>query len=315
LTPVNIPSLEASLSLVIPVFNNKDSLAPLMDRVIQAFKTFRPLRLEFVFIDDGSSDGSWNEILRLKESSIFQVHGIKFTRNFGQVNAIISGLEIAQSDFIAVMSADLQDPPELLPRLVELLINGNEIVIGHRESRDESPLRRVTSNLAYAIARRSYSNMPQGGFDYFAVTSRVGRLFLGLPGRHRFIQGDLLWLGIPITVVPYAREKREFGKSGWSLSKRWKYFIDIALDGSYFPIKVMSLIGLTIASISMVYAILIVFTRYFGQTPFPGWAPIMISILFVGGLIMMMLGIVGEYIWRIYDEVRAKPKYVIDITI
>jgi dolichol-phosphate mannosyltransferase len=309
---MSICSREASLSLVIPVFNNKDSLAPLVERVIEAFKHINLPRIEFLFIDDGSSDDSWNEILRLKETLNFQVHGIKFTRNFGQVNAIIAGLEIAESEFIAVMSADLQDPPELLPRLIELLLNGNEIVIGHRESRDESALRRVTSNLAYAIARRSYSNMPHGGFDYFAMTSRVGRLFLGLPGRHRFIQGDLLWLGVPITVVPYIRAKREYGKSGWSLSKRWKYFIDIALDGSYFPIKVMSLIGFTIASISMLYAGFIIFTRYFGQTPFPGWAPIMISILFVGGLIMMMLGVVGEYIWRIYDEVRAKPKYVVD---
>ena len=210
------------------------------------------------------------------------------------------------------MSADLQDPPELLPALIALIETGNEIAIGHREQRDESLFRQISSNVAYAVARRSYPTMPSGGFDFFVMTRRVARLFLDLPGRHRFLQGDLLWLGVPMSMIPYSREKREFGKSGWSLSKRWKYMVDIVLDGSYFPIKIMSLIGLAMALVASLYAVIIIFSRFIGQTPFPGWAPIMISILFVGGLIMAMLGVIGEYIWRIYDEVRAKPRYVVD---
>lgn len=309
---VTEPKPNKLLSVVIPVFNNKETLAPLLARVTQALSSIRALEIEYLLVDDGSHDDSWLEISQLQQQAAYRIRGLKFTRNFGQANAIIAGMEIAQGDFVAVMSADLQDPPELLPTLVTLLINGNEIAVGHRESRDESLFRRVTSNLAYAIARRSYPNMPHGGFDYFAVTKRVAELFLDLPGRHRFLQGDLLWLGIPICIVPYSRERREFGKSGWTLSKRWKYLIDIVLDGSYFPIKVMSMLGLTIAIISMLYAFIIIGARYIGQTPFPGWAPIMISILFVGGLIMMMLGVVGEYIWRIYDEVRAKPRFVVD---
>jgi dolichol-phosphate mannosyltransferase len=272
-------------------------------------------KVEFVLVDDGSKDGSWSEIIRLRETQLFKIQGVKLTRNFGQVNAIIAGLEISRGKYVGVMSADLQDPPELLPRLVHLIENGNEIAVGHRENRDESLFRRATSNLAYSVARRSYPDMPPGGFDYFVMTRRVKQLFLELPGRHRFLQGDLLWLGIPLTLVPYSREKREFGKSGWTLSKRWKYLIDMVLDGSYFPIKIMSLLGLSIAFISMIYAIVIIIVRYIGQTPFPGWAPIMISILFVGGLLMTMLGVVGEYVWRIYDEVRAKPRFIVDQTI
>lgn len=301
-----------TLSLVIPVFNNTETLESLLLRVDGSLSPLNLGLIEVIFVDDGSTDNSWFEIQRLQEISNFCIRGIKFTRNFGQVNAIISGLELAEGKYVGVMSADLQDPPELLPNLIHLIENGNEIAVGHRENRDESLFRRATSNLAYSVARKSYPDMPRGGFDYFLMTHRVSQLFLELPGRHRFLQGDLLWLGIPLTLVPYSREKREFGKSGWTLSKRWKYLIDIVLDGSYFPIKIMSLFGLTMALISMVYAIVIIVSRYIGQTPFPGWAPIMISILFVGGLIMTMLGVVGEYIWRIYDEVRAKPKFIVD---
>jgi dolichol-phosphate mannosyltransferase len=313
--PVEKPLSRPTLSLVIPVFNNSETLEPLLQRVDNALSPLNLGLIEFVFVDDGSKDDSWLEIQRLEETHNFNIRGVKFTRNFGQVNAIISGLEIAAGDYVGVMSADLQDPPELLPVLVQLIEGGNEIAVGHRENRDESLFRRVTSNLAYSVARRSYPDMPQGGFDYFVMSRRITKLFLDLPGRHRFLQGDLLWLGIPLILVPYSREKREFGKSGWTLSKRWKYLIDIVLDGSYFPIKIMSFLGISIALISMIYAVVIVISRYVGQTPFPGWAPIMISILFVGGLIMTMLGVVGEYIWRIYDEVRAKPRFIVDTTI
>jgi len=306
---------EPTLSLVIPVFNNRETLEDLLLRSEESLSHMNVGKVEFVLVDDGSKDGSWSEIIRLRETQLFKIQGVKLTRNFGQVNAIIAGLEISRGKYVGVMSADLQDPPELLPRLVHLIENGNEIAVGHRENRDESLFRRATSNLAYSVARRSYPDMPPGGFDYFVMTRRVKQLFLELPGRHRFLQGDLLWLGIPLTLVPYSREKREFGKSGWTLSKRWKYLIDMVLDGSYFPIKIMSLLGLSIAFISMIYAIVIIIVRYIGQTPFPGWAPIMISILFVGGLLMTMLGVVGEYVWRIYDEVRAKPRFIVDQTI
>ena len=306
---------EPTLSLVIPVFNNRETLEDLLLRSEESLSHMNVGKVEFVLVDDGSKDGSWSEIIRLRETQLFKIQGVKLTRNFGQVNAIIAGLETSRGKYVGVMSADLQDPPELLPRLVHLIENGNEIAVGHRENRDESLFRRATSNLAYSVARRSYPDMPPGGFDYFVMTRRVKQLFLELPGRHRFLQGDLLWLGIPLTLVPYSREKREFGKSGWTLSKRWKYLIDMVLDGSYFPIKIMSLLGLSIAFISMIYAIVIIIVRYIGQTPFPGWAPIMISILFVGGLLMTMLGVVGEYVWRIYDEVRAKPRFIVDQTI
>jgi len=143
------------------------------------------------------------------------------------------------------------------------------------------------------------------------MSRRALDLFLQYKGRHRFFQGDVIWAGLPSTFLPYTRRKRTVGKSQYNFSKKLKLFFDFLLDGSYLPIRLISLSGVVVALMGLLYAGLIVVTWFRGQTPFSGWAPLMVAILVVGGMIMVMLGMIGEYLWRILDEIKEKPLYII----
>jgi len=301
------------LSVVVPVFQNEDSLRDTLQRLISAhsqpsFET----DLEVCFVDDGSTDSSWMVLSGLRDQFPDIVSLVKLSRNFGQVNAILAGYEAARGDAVVTMSADLQDPPELLAQMVAQWRQGSDIVIAHRAERDDDATSRLFSRLAYGVARRAHPEMPAGGFDFLLLSRRAVDLLRTFPSRHRFFQGDILWLGLPTTFIPYARAKRAHGKSTWSFGKKFKYFTDLLLDSSFAPIQVMSRIGFIIALAGLVYAVVIAVARIANQTPWPGWAPIMVTLLIVGGMIMVMLGIIGEYLWRIYDDVKGRPLFVVE---
>jgi len=143
------------------------------------------------------------------------------------------------------------------------------------------------------------------------MSRRALDILLSFPSRHRFLQGDILWLGLPMSFIPYARRARPHGRSTWNFSRKFKYFTDLLLDSSFVPIQLMSRLGFLIAFLGILYAVVIVFARLANETPWPGWAPIMVTLLIVGGLIMVMLGVIGEYLWRIYDDIKGRPRYVV----
>jgi polyisoprenyl-phosphate glycosyltransferase len=233
------------------------------------------------------------------------------SRNFGQVSAILAGYRASRGDAVITISADLQDPVGLMGEMVRQWEQGHEIVIAHRGSRNDDLASTIFSKLAYGIARRSNPRIPSGGFDYLLMSRRAIDLLGTFKGRHRFFQGDVLWLGLPTVFIPYARRRREHGRSGWSFGKKFKYFTDLMLDSSYLPIRMMSSIGFITACAGILYSAVIVGAWFLKRTPFPGWAPLMITLLLIGGLIMMMLGIIGEYLWRIYDDVKERPLFVV----
>ena len=301
------------ISVVIPVFQNCETVSETCLRVLQVREqSFPHLDIEIVFVDDGSQDGSWKELERVRAENLEHVSLVKLSRNFGQVSAILAGYEAAQGDAIITISADLQDPVGLMAQMVTHWEGGQEIVIAHRRSRDDPAAATLFSRIAYGFARRANPRIPTGGFDYLLLSRRAVDLLCSFNGRHRFFQGDVLWLGLPTTFIPYARERRVHGKSGWTFSKKFKYFTDLMLDSSYLPIRLMSSLGFLTASAGLMYALVIVVTWFRHQTPFQGWAPIMVTLLIVGGMIMMMLGIIGEYLWRIYDDIKQKPLYVVE---
>lgn len=305
---------DIDLSVVVPVFRNKDSLTALLSRLSALCDELRVRRdavCEVVFVDDGSDDGSWEFLQRNLSEANFTMELLRLTRNFGQVNATLAGLEVARGKCVAFISADLQDAPELLLDMYESWLNGAEVVVAQRVERDEGLGRRLPSRLAYGIARLHNPSIPSTGFDYALLDRVVVDRMKELPGRHRFLQGDILWFGYRTVFVPYRRVNRQHGKSQWTWSKRWKYFIDIAIDGSYVPIQAISRVGIVTALLGLIYACVVIVSWLMGATPFTGWAPIMITILLVGGLIMTMLGVIGEYLWRIYDDIGARPNYVI----
>lgn len=299
------------VSYVIPVYNNAGSIQQTHDGIAALFDAQPAARdYEIIFVDDGSRDGSFAEMRDVAARNP-RVRTIRFSRNFGQLAAIIAGYELASGDAVINLSADMQDPVELTADMVAAWEAGSDVVIGYRESREDSFGARMFSKLAYSAVRAANRDIPTGGFDFVLMSRRALDIFMELKGRNRFYQGDVVWAGLPTTFLPYTRRKRAIGKSQYTFSKKLKLFYDFVLDGSYVPIRAMSACGAVVALLGVLYAVAITIAWLFGRTPFAGWAPIMVAILLIGGVIMLMLGMVGEYLWRILDEIKAKPLYII----
>lgn len=300
-----------TISFVIPVYRNERAITLTYEKIIGTMASdLARYRYEFVFVDDGSDDGSLQELLGLRERDA-NVRIVSFTRNFGQMAAILAGLKAATGDVILHLSADLQDPVALIPRMIQDYEAGSELVIGHRVEREDRWTSRVTSRMFYRLVRLSFPQMPAGGFDFVLMARRVVDSFNSIEVRNRFFQGDLLWMGYKTTFIPYTRAKRTIGRSQYTFAKRLKNSLDAILDSSYLPIRFISVVGAITALLGFLYALNITYVYFRHGTPFTGWAPIMILLLMIGGVLMLMLGIIGEYIWRIYDEVKRKPNYII----
>jgi glycosyltransferase involved in cell wall biosynthesis len=299
------------ISLVIAVYHNEGAITKTHEKINSVFSNeLAHHEYEIVFVDDGSKDGSLQEILSLKEHDP-SVKAITFTRNFGQVPAMLAGFKEATGDAVINISADLQDPVELIPQMVEKWIGGAETVICYRTDRFDSFLSKLFSRMAYGVLRISMPEIPPGGFDFVLMDRKVMDAFNAIDVRHRFFQGDLLWTGYRLSFIPYVRLKRTIGKSQYNFGKKLKVFLDALLDASYLPIRFISLVGVITFALGVLYSTTIVYSWFRHETPFVGWAPLMIAILMVGGLIMLMLGVIGEYIWRINEEVRKRPNYLV----
>ena len=299
------------ISFVIAVYRNEGAIYGTYEKIKTVFaNALTDDEYEVVFVDDGSDDGSLQEILTLRKNDSC-VKAITFTRNFGQMAAILAGLREASGDAVINISADLQDPIDLIPQMVQKWKEGAELVICYRTDRSDTLAARLFSRFAYGALRLSIPQIPSGGFDFVLMDRKALDEFNAIDVRNRFFQGDLLWTGYRTSFIPYVRLKRLIGKSQYNFAKKLKNFLDAFLDASYLPIRFISLLGFITSALGALYSMTIVYSWLRGGTPFTGWAPIMIVILLVGGLIMVMLGIIGEYLWRIYEEVRKKPNYVI----
>ncbi len=299
------------ISVIIPVYNNEGSLGILYEKLVSTIKSYNESFLyELIFINDGSHDNSLDilKTIQLKDSGV-QV--INFSRNFGQMAGILAGWKYATGDAVINISADLQDPPELIAKMLEEWENNNEIVINYREARSDSTSSAITSRIAYKLFRYSLPTLPPGGFDFALLDRKAMDAINSLTEKNRFYQGDILWVGFTIKYLPYLRAERVHGKSGYNFVKRFGNFMTAFLNVSYFPIRLMSLIGFVTAFSGFIYSFSILHAYFIAKTPFNGWAPLMMLFLIIGGFLMIMLGVIGEYIWRIYDEVKHKPNYII----
>jgi dolichol-phosphate mannosyltransferase len=300
------------VSIVVPVYRNEKSLHKTYEQIKKLFnEKLKEYTLELVFVNDGSDDSSF-EILKQLHSTDTRIKIISFTRNFGQVHAVTAGYQHATGDLISTISADLQDPIELIADMVEKCQLGADVVICYRIKRNDDFLSKLFSKLAYSILRITVPKMPTGGFDYVMLKRRAMDTINMFGSKTRFYPSDILWCGYQISMIPYERRKREGGKSQYTFWKKFKVFLDAILDTSYLPIRVISFAGALLSLLGFFYTLLVVLAWLNNKTPFSGYAPIIISILVVGGLNILMLGVIGEYIWRIYEEVRKKPSYVIN---
>lgn len=299
------------VSFVVPVYRNQGSLRITHERISALFaERLSGYEVEIVFVDDGSDDNSLAELIELHAVDS-RVKVVSFSRNFGQLAAISAGLNYVKGDCAVIMSADLQDPVELVEQMVKAWAEHSEIVIAYREGREDSIQAKLPSRIFYSLMKKIYPRMPEGGFDFCLIDRICISEMNKILDKNRFFQGDILTLGFRIKFIPYTRVKRTIGRSQWTSAKKIKYFIDCLVTSSYVPIRFMSLLGIATALTGFLYGLVIVYARLVNNTPFTGWAPIMILILVIGGLVMVMLGITGEYIWRIYDEVRKRPNYII----
>jgi dolichol-phosphate mannosyltransferase len=227
---------------------------------------------------------------------------------------MMAGYMQSTGDCIINISADMQDPPELMNEMIAGFFNeGIQIVVCTRQDREDNLFRKVTSQLFYRLIRKlSFRNMPLGGFDYALISRYVRDIIMKEYDANPFWQGQLLWAGFTVKFIPYIRREREIGKSRWTFRKRMKYLIDGVLGYSYWPLRAMSVSGIVIFIMGLLYAFYIVLNYFFGNVPFKGWAPIMILILVLSGIQMLMIGILGEYLWRTLDQVRKRPMYIIE---
>lgn len=314
---INIIKMEKVIdySIIIPVYFNEGSLKLTFNNILEkVIKKNDHLSCEIIFVDDGSKDNSFKELLGIKNENTELVKLIKLTRNFGQGKALRAGLELANGKCMIGISADLQDPPELINDMLKAYFEDNyEIVACVRNGREESLYRRSTSKMFYYfIKKMSFYNMPTGGFDYYLISNNVKEMILTFREANPFFQGQLLWTGFDIKFIPYKRQKRKIGKSRWTYGKKVKMLIDGVLAYSYSPIRMMSILGGVIAILGFLYAFWLIIAKLIGIALIPGLAPIMILIVVLSGIQMLMLGIIGEYLWRTLDQVRNRPPYVIE---
>jgi len=296
------------ISICFAVYQNQDSLPILYEKIVSEMeKNFPQHSFELLFVNDGSKDNSFSVLMKLRDKDP-RVKIISFSRNFGQGPAIIAGWKYANGDAVVNMAADLQDPPEQVTRMIKEWENGSEIVVSYRESHKTSLLNKFTSRLFFKLV---LPGTPPGGFDFALLGRKALNAINLLKERNRFYHYDILWAGFNVKFIPYHKQKREHGKSAYNFTKRFAMFVKAYINVSYLPVRIMTFLGFLFAFLGLIYTVLIVHAYFAYQTPYSGWAPLMILLLIIGGLIMVMLGILGEYIWRIFDEVKGRPTYVI----
>lgn len=301
------------ISVVVPVYFNEGSIAPLFKKIQEVELALFELNmhLELIFIDDGSGDNSFQELLKVKAIRN-STKIIKLTRNFGAVSASKCGFKFVSGDCFMILAADLQDPPNLILDMVKKWQAGAKFIICERISRDDPWSSKLYSALFYFILHKLVmSNYPSGGYDMALMDKS---LLPHLINSSKNLYTPLLayWLGFKPEIIQYHRAKREYGKSRWTFKKKIKAFLDIMLGFSVTPIRLISAVGLIVAISSFGYGLLITVNAFLGRIPVEGFASIVALITFLLGIIIIMLGIIGEYLWRIFDEVNCRPEVVVD---
>lgn len=304
--------IRIKFSIVVPIYYNELNIPHTVPRLQKLQEILPECDFEFVFVDDGSGDDSLSLLLQAREQDN-RIKVIKLSRNFGSMSAIQAGLRHATGDCVGVIAADLQDPPELFKEMIEHWRSGKKVVLGTRLDREESLSQKFFSNSYYYLLEKfALKGYPKGGFDFLLIDRQVVKEVLEIQEKNTNTMSLIYWLGHEQVQIPYVRQERKLGKSRWTLSKKVKLFVDSFVSFSYMPIRFMSLIGFITAFLSFLYGVFVVICTVFGLINLQGWTTIIALITFLLGIIMIMLGIIGEYLWRILDESRDRPSYIVD---
>jgi len=303
-------------TLVVPVYRNEASIPDLLQTVESIDRGMRG-GFEVVFVVDGSPDRSFDLLQGGLDKAAFRSQLLLLSRNFGSFAAIRAGLEAGRGSSFGVMSADGQEPPELVLAFAERLRTGHfDVVIGSRTSRGDPLAIRAASRLFWSAYRCLVQrDVPAGGVDVFGCTAQVRNLILSMNEGNSTLVGLLLWLGFRREVVKYERLPRRHGKSGWSFGRRLRYMLDSVFAFSDLPIRLLSLCGLCGILLSLGLGILVLAMKAVGAIPIPGYAATVMVVMFFGGLNSLGLGLIGEYVWRAFENTKQRPGHVVAVKI
>ena len=303
------------LSLVIPVKDEEAAIGPCLERlipVIEAMDDPAARSFEILFVDDGSTDRTL-DVIRKSHETDPRIRAISLSRNFGKEAALSAGLDASRGNGVVPLDVDLQDPPEALPRMVAQWRQGSDVVYGVRDNRETDTLpKRLTADLYYRAHNwLSSDKIPEHAGDFRLLDRRVVDVIRRMPERNRFMKGLFAWAGFRQAAVSYHREERKVGKTKYNYWKLWTLAIDGITSASTVPLRIWSYLGAVVALGALGYAIFIIIRTLTSGIEVPGYASMMVAVLFLGGLQLLSLGVLGEYVGRILTETKGRPLYVV----
>lgn len=305
----------SKISIVVPVYYNSDTLELLYndmkEKILDKLGDY-----EIVFTDDGSLDNSWEIMNSIRERDPEHVKCVKLSRNFGEHAALLAGLSVCTGDCAVTKQADLQEDSEIILEMYESWKKGNKVVLAVRSDRDDPILKKFFASIYYKIIHKFVDkNMPVGGCDCYLIDRQVIKVLELLDEKNSSLTLQVLWAGFKTDRVYFHRKEREVGESRWTLSKKVKLAMDSMLSFSYVPIRFISTVGVVFFAIALLWIIEVIYEALVIGTPIAGWASLMCLVLFSSGLIMVMLGVIGEYVWRALDASRNRPPFIIDTVV
>ncbi len=300
-----------TLSVVVPVYNEAEAL-PELHRRLSAVMQELGCAHEILYVDDGSSDGSaaWLAALRDRDEAVAL---LELSRNFGKEVALSAGFDHAGGDAVVVIDADLQDPPELIPRFVEEWQSGYDVVYGQRsERRGDSAMKRLTAHAFYRVINRlSDVEIPQDVGDFRLLSRRAVDALTSLPERHRYMKGLYAWIGFPQKAVAYVREPRVAGSTKWNYWRLWNFALEGITSFSDIPLKAATYLGLLTSTGALLYGLIMIVRTLIWGNPVPGYPSLIVVVLFLGGVQLICLGVIGEYLARTYAESKSRALYFV----
>ena len=300
------------VSVVVPVYNEAEVIGEMYRRLTHVASTLPDLDYELIVVDDGSRDESYSSLVSLARSDS-RLRVLKLSRNFGHQTAITAGIDVARGDAVVVIDADLQDPPEVIPDMVQRWREGFDVIYGVRAKRSgETMMKLATASVFYRMLHRMTNiSIPVDAGDFRLMSRRAADQLRAMREKDRFVRGLISWIGFKQTSVPYHREARFAGKTKYPLRKMLKFAIDGLTSFSTVPLKLATWMGYLASAFAFIYLASVFVQKWLGRTV-EGWATIMVAMLFMGGVQLICLGIMGEYIGRIFTEAKQRPLYVVE---
>ena len=303
-----------TISVIIPVFNEEKNISSVYNRCVSVLDSIGE-SFELIFINDGSKDNTFQKVYQLSETDA-RVKYINLSRNFGHQIAVSAGLDACNGSYAVIIDADLQDPPELITSLYTKAQEGFDVVYAKRQLRKgETIFKSITAKFFYRLLKKITSiNIPLDTGDFRIISRKVINVLKQMPEQQKFLRGQIAWVGFNQTAVEYQREERTAGTSGYTVKKMMRLAMDGITSFSNLPLRIATIAGFLVSGITFCVALYALYSRFIAKDYVPGWTSIIISVLFIGGVQLITIGIIGEYISRISSNVRNRPLYVVSET-